>query len=202
MRVAATVSAMVIAAATALPCSAAVVPSATVRISVGNDGRQSNTDAWGLSLSANGRYASFAAESTLLPGGHKDQNGPRHTTLISAGRHATPANGNTAFFDISGNGRYVAYDSVATNLVPGDTNEASDVFVYDRVTRRTTRVTVARNGAQADGASYDPSISADGRRVSFSSVATNLVHGDTNHVDDVFVRDLATGRTTRGLGRQ
>ena len=92
---------------------------------------------------------------------------------------------------ISADGRFVAFDSEATNLVPGDTNDASDVFVRDRQTGTTRRVSVSSGGAQGNGASFDPAISADGRFVAFNSDATNLVPGDTNGAADVFVRTLA-----------
>jgi len=91
----------------------------------------------------------------------------------------------------------VAFDSAATNLVAGDTNDTHDVFVRDRQTGRTMRVSVASDGAQGNGHSFSPSISADGRYVAFYSYADNLVAGDTNSCYDVFVRDRQTGRTTR-----
>src|SRR2546425_47262 len=85
----------------------------------------------------------------------------------------------------------------ASNLVPGDTNGLADVFVHDRQTGTTTRVSVDSSGAQGNAGSYDPSMSADGRYVVFTSDASNLVPGDTNGVSDVFVHDLLTGATTR-----
>jgi Tol biopolymer transport system component len=98
---------------------------------------------------------------------------------------------------ISANGRFVAFPSEAADLVRHDSNGASDVFVEDRWTGSTTRVSVSASGAQADGASFDPpAISADGRYVAFVSSATNLVPGDTDGVDDVFVKDRRTGAIT------
>ena len=77
----------------------------------------------------------------------------------------------------------MAYSSHASNLVPGDTNGARDIFLFDRQTNTTTRISVASNGAQATGAfgSFNPEISSDGRFVTYSSDATNLVPGDTNN---------------------
>jgi Tol biopolymer transport system component len=107
---------------------------------------------------------------------------------------------------LAANGRFVAFQSFASNLVPGDTNDRSDVFVHDRLTGRTTRVSVSARGRQADGDSWGPSISGDGRLVSFVSDAGNLVPGDTNGCtdpttftlcSDVFVHDLLTGQTSR-----
>jgi hypothetical protein len=93
----------------------------------------------------------------------------------------------------------VAFDSDAANLVADDTNGQYDVFVHDRWTGATERVSVDSAGEQATGAigSSHPSISADGRFVAFHSSATNLVNGDTNNQIDVFVHDRQTGATER-----
>lgn len=99
---------------------------------------------------------------------------------------------------ISDDGRYVAFSSSAVNLVPRDTNLHEDVFVHDRLTRVTRRVSVSSWGDQAlAGDSYLPAISGDGRYVSFISAASNLVPADTNGKDDVFVHDGLTGVTIR-----
>jgi Tol biopolymer transport system component len=95
---------------------------------------------------------------------------------------------------ISADGRYVAFSSDASNLVPGDTNGKSDVFVRDRKLNRTTRVSVSSSGHQANGQSFDPAISANGRYVAFESNASNLPHGDG--ASQVFVRDLKLHKTT------
>ena len=88
------------------------------------------------------------------------------------------------------------FSSDASNLVPGDTNDATDVFVANDLAGTVTRVDVAADGTQAEGASFFPSISADGRYVAFQSYATNLVAADTNGTADVFVKDLQTGAVT------
>ena len=102
---------------------------------------------------------------------------------------------------VSADGRYVAFESYSNGLVEGDTNdchasrdECPDVFVRDRVTGRTVRVSVDSSGRQVsedplDGGSWIPSISADGRYVAFASGAPDLVPGDRNGVVDVFVHD-------------
>lgn len=103
---------------------------------------------------------------------------------------------------ISGNGRFVVFESRATNLVAGDTNRFSDVFVRDLSTGVTERVSVSGTGAQGNGDSYGGSISANGRYVAFVSQARNLVAGDTNIYWDVFVRDRSAGTTTQvSVGR-
>jgi hypothetical protein len=118
------------------------------------------------------------------------------TDVVSVNSAGVEGNQATEGAAISADGRFVAFASLASNLVPGDTNGTWDVFVYDRVTGGTERVSVGIY-AQANGASRAPAISADGRYVAFASVATNLVLGDSNMSEDVFVRDRAYALTTR-----
>ena len=94
--------------------------------------------------------------------------------------------------DTSADGRFVAFESQASNLVPGDTNSRSDVFVYDRQKRTTVRVSVRSDGAQGNDSSREPAISPDGRYVAFHSWASNLVSGDTKGLPDIFVHDRDT----------
>jgi Tol biopolymer transport system component len=115
---------------------------------------------------------------------------------VSAGPGGAQADGDSTDPSLSDAGS-VAFVSTATNLVPGDTNRAGDVFVHDPRTQTTRRVSVGPGSRQAAGASAAPAISADGRHVAFASSAANLVAGDRNRVADVFVHDLATGRTER-----
>jgi Tol biopolymer transport system component len=96
---------------------------------------------------------------------------------------------------ISADGRFVAFASKATNLVPGDTNRRTDVFVHDRKLGRTERVSVGSDGSQDGRPSFEPSISADGRFVAFASRATTLTVGDTSPNETVFVRDRQLGTT-------
>jgi len=116
----------------------------------------------------------------------------------SVASDGTEANGPSSMPAISRNGeaRWIAFASDATNLVPGDTNNATDIFVHDRWLGTTELVSVGANG-QGNGASTAPSISADGCKIAFESAADNLVAGDTNGWPDVFVRDRCAGTTTR-----
>jgi Tol biopolymer transport system component len=169
----------------------------------GNGGSFSGTEK-GLGVSAHGRFVVFSSAATdLVPG---DTNRQRdvfvrdvtsgRTTRVSVGAGGVEANGESRQGSISADGRYVAFNSRASNLVAGDTNGEWDVFVHDLRTGRTTRVSVGNQG-QADQSSIGPEISADGSHVAFTSAATNLVAGDTNDTQDVFVRDLRTQRTER-----
>jgi Tol biopolymer transport system component len=83
----------------------------------------------------------------------------------------------------------VTFQSDASNLVPGDGNDARDIFLWDRHTSATTRISVGRHGVEADSWSIVPKISADGRYIAFTSLAANLVPADTNGTRDVFVYD-------------
>ncbi|MFI7281291.1 TolB family protein [Micromonospora chersina] len=119
------------------------------------------------------------------------------TSRVSVSNTGKEGNDRSFAFAISGDGRHVAFDSSATNLVTGDTNGTDDVFIRDRGTRKTQRISVSSTGQQADASSSGPSISADGRYVVFVSAATNLVAGDANGLSDVFLRDLQSGTIRR-----
>lgn len=116
-------------------------------------------------------------------------------------RISTPGNDSSRAPSVSADGRFVAYASLADNLVEQDTNQKMDIFVFDRQDGRTECLT-----RQADGHSYNATISANGRFVAFVSQAENLVPGDNNGLEDVFVHDRQTGNTWRasvdGQGRQ
>jgi Tol biopolymer transport system component len=96
---------------------------------------------------------------------------------------------------VSAEGRYVAFDSHASNLVPEDANDTTDVFRHDRSTGETIRVSVASDGAEANGPSQYPSINADGRYIAFRSEATNLVAPSPLSLPAVYVHDCETGDT-------
>ena len=116
--------------------------------------------------------------------------------VTSAWDDASPAGGR--LIDISTDGRFVVFESDASNIVKGDTNGVTDVFLRDRATAITTRVSVSSADVQANGPSGGAgSVTPDGRFVSFSSAASNLVTGDTNGLADVFVRDTVAGTTER-----
>ena len=155
-------------------------------------------------MSDDGRYIAFTSP---LPLAADDTNGVEDVYLFDRGTHTTTrvsvatgggqANGDSFRAHLSADGRYVVFESVASNLVTGDTNGASDVFRHDRVTGETVRVSVATGGGQASGASLDATISDDGNLVAFSSTAFDLIASDANGASDVFVRDMTAGTTTR-----
>ena len=120
---------------------------------------------------------------------------PAGPSLISLAVDGGKSDGASFTPSISADGRYVAFASAASTMVAGDTNNTEDVFVYDRVARTNERVSVSSLGAEGNGASYGPAISADGRSVAFTSAASNLTPDDSNEQVDVFVRDLETQST-------
>jgi Tol biopolymer transport system component len=122
---------------------------------------------------------------------------PGDTIRVSLATDGTEGNSQSRFPAISADGRYVAFSSYASNLVSGDTNGSSDIFVHDTQTGTTTRVSLATDGTEGNYPSSSHAISADGRYVAFASYASNLVSGDTNLATDVFMHDTQTGTTTR-----
>lgn len=187
----------------------------TTRVSVNSIGSiQANGSSFDPALSADGRYVAFASTASNLVLG--DLNGPNviidgnntediyvhdretgATTLISVDGAGRPGDHASSAPAISADGRYVVFHSHASNLVPNDTNDAADIFVHDRQTSQTTRVSVSGSGVQGNGSSQWPTLSADGRYIAFASAASNLVSGDTNHQEDAFVHDRQTGQTIR-----
>lgn len=111
------------------------------------------------------------------------------TWRISRGPGGEPSNGPALDVGMSADGRYVAFTSTATNLVPGDDNGVDDVFLFDAATGETRLVSSNLDGLPGDGWSSGPAVSADGRYVAFYSWASDLVPGDVNAVQDVYVYD-------------
>jgi Tol biopolymer transport system component len=180
----------------------------TTLLSVGMGGATANGVSLQPSISANGRYVAFtSAASNLVPG---DTNNATDVFVRSLGWHPKTtrasvstdgSQGNGDSFDpsLSADGYTVAFASQASDLVAGDTNNATDVFVRSLGWHpKTTRASVSTDGSQGNGDSLQPSLSADGSTVAFTSEASNLVPGDTNNATDVFVRSLGWHpKTTR-----
>ncbi|MDP8958392.1 MAG: hypothetical protein M3N51_04135, partial [Actinomycetota bacterium] len=148
-----------------------------------------------IGLATLGMLTALLAAVATLP--VAAQTSDQVTERVSVASNGGQGDGISVDAAISADGRYVAFDSTASNLVGGDTNGAIDVFVRDRVSGTTERVSLASNEAQGNGHSGDPDISADGRYVAFGSSAPNLVVNDFNGEGDVFVRDRSRGATER-----
>jgi hypothetical protein len=185
-----------------------------VRVSTASDGTPGNgTSQTATALDDSGRHVVFADSSTNLVTG--DGNGAidvfvkdrtsNATTRVSVTSDGNERSGDSglAGVDVSGDGQIVVFTSKAA-LVENDTNTCGDpvgpcqdIYVHDRGTGQTTRVSVVTGGTQANGPSEWPRISRNGRYVTFTSHATNLVATDTNAATDIFVHDRVTGVTTR-----
>ena len=173
------------------------------RISVGTGGVEGDNYSSVESISVDGRFIAFYSDSTNLI--RHDTNGVgdifvhdsqlHRTERVSVGRGGVQADWYSFKASISAHGRFVAFDSGASNLVEHDTNGFVDIFVRDRSTDRTHRLSLGPRQREADEGSAEPVISAHGRYVAFYSTATNLVSGDINANYDVFVRDRARKST-------
>lgn len=170
-------------------------------------------DSWAPLLSPDGRFVLFtstannlmlASNNAAIPPSFpavlnvflRDRQSAT-TALVSVNlTGVSGGNGDSLPADLSTNGRYALFVSSASDLVPGDTNNATDIFVRDLVNGATILVSANTNGVAANGASRSPAMTPDGRYVAFVSDATDLVPGDTNQIADVFVRDLQAGTTT------
>ncbi|MBF0124394.1 MAG: PD40 domain-containing protein [Magnetococcales bacterium] len=182
----------------------------TKRVSVADGGKQSSGGvSWGghfsISISADGRSVAFVSSADdLVSGDSNDRNDvfvydtatgrAKRGSVSAAGAQASRGSSEPS---LSADGRWLAFQSFADNLVSGDSNGVWDIFVSDTSSGQIKRVSIASNGAQSNGDSYRPSISADGRLIAFESSADNLVSDDTNGSADVFVYDTATKQTKR-----
>jgi len=182
----------------------------TERVSVDSGGIESDDWSQCPGVSADGRFIVFESTATnLVPDDtngtfdifvHDRLTGSTERVSVASDEsqsNATSYSSNDHGPDISADGRLVVFYSYASNLVADDTNALGDIFVRDRQAGTTIRVSVASDGSEGDGYSFEPAISADGNFVVFQSFAGNLVAGDTNSVGDIFVRDLTAETTER-----
>jgi Tol biopolymer transport system component len=198
--------------AVALAQVATAGPVIISRVSTDSAGAQATApfggDSLNAAVSADGRYVAFESYANNLVTG--DSNGYTDvfvkntqtgaTTRVStdsSGAQATGFGATSVHPAVSADGRYVAFESYAPNLVGGDSNGLTDIFLKDTQTGTTTRVSTDSAGIQASGGSSFPDVSADGRYVAFMSDANNLVASDSNGQADVFVKDTQMGTTTR-----
>ena len=175
------------------------------RLSTTSSGGEANNGSDSPVFSPDGRSVVFRSYAKNLVDGDtnrvydiflKDLTSGAVTRLstTSSGGQAKGGSGSPVF---SPDGRSVVFQSDATNLVAGDTNGATDLFLKDLTTGTVTRLSTTSSGGEAKGGSYSPVFSPDGRSVVFQSYATNLVAGDTNGAPDFFLKDLTSGAVTR-----
>jgi CSLREA domain-containing protein len=189
---------------------------ANERVSISDSGLEGNDISVESALSGDARFVAFSSSaSNLVPGDTNSDFPPgfilgprdifvmdrqtRHVERVNVTKDGTQAElrSDSNRPAISADGRFVAFVSTASNLVPGDTNNRNDVFVYDRQDRKIERISIANDGTQADGNSDRPSISADGRFIVFQSSAENLISGVVYGGSGVFLYD----RQSRTLER-
>jgi Tol biopolymer transport system component len=170
-------------------------------ISVSSSGTVNNQNAFGPSISADGRHVAFTSRAgNLVPGKSTINNDvfvrdrqAGITERVSVASDGSEVDGHSGQASISADGGYVAFTSEAIDLVPDKTTSLDDVFVHDRQAGTTERVSAAADGTESDDDSGRPSISAEGRYVAFESSATNLVAGGTTGELQIFVHDLQSG---------
>ncbi len=183
-----------------------MVTGTTELISETASGIDGDANSYDPFIAADGRFVAFLSEASDLVAG--DGNGVQDvfvhdletgtTSLVTVDATGGGADGASYGASVSADGRFVAFSSDASDLVAGDTNGLTDVFVRDMVTGTTERVSVDAAGGNGDGTSGpNVSISDDGRTVAFQSEASDLIVGDTNGTADVFVRDRQRGVTDR-----
>lgn len=175
----------------------------TSRVSVFGGVSQGSRASGNAAISADGRFVAFDSFTSDFDDTNQASDVFVHdrvlatTTRVSVGPLGVEANAGSDAAAISADGRWVAFTSSASNLIVGDTNDAPDVFVHDRRTATTSRVSVGPGGTEGNRASGSAAISADGRYVAFDSLADNLIDRDSNQRMDVFVHNVQTGTTTR-----
>ena len=165
-------------------------------VSVTSTGAQGFQDSRSASVDESGRYVAFVTYSALVPrdSGIQPDVYLRDTILgttdrVSEGPNNESGNGVSFGAEMAKGGLFVVFYSRSSNLVPNDTNNVNDIFIWDRKNDSMERVSVAENGAEGNGTSYSGSVDRDGTVVAFVSAATNLVDGDNNGVIDVFIAD-------------
>jgi Tol biopolymer transport system component len=180
----------------------------TVLVSATRNGGVPNGWSSSPSIDGSGEFISFDSAATDLPGSPHSRvaqvylrdAASHHTTLISETSGGVPQNGSAPapfhqVSSISASGEWVTFDSIGNNLVRGDTNRRSDVFLHNVYTRATTLISVNDNGFEGNSDSFSPTISPDGTKIAFESFATNLAAGG-GPVENAFVRDLALHTTS------
>lgn len=178
---------------------------ATTLVSIGSQNAQGTGPSDEPAISGNGLFVAFVSAADNLVAGDTNESLDifvfdrqlQQTTRVSVSSRGTEANASSFSPSISGDGRYVAFVSDADNLVPNDTNEVGDIYVHDRQTGQTKRISMTSDGIEANGDNLSPAMSADGQVVVFESYASNLVPDDTNDQQDIFAHQVPTGQTSR-----
>ncbi len=175
------------------------------RISVSTKGKQGNENSYNPSISDDGRFIVFDSFASNLVMGDLNRKGDAFlhdrqdgsTVRVSKGFDGKEADGQSGYATISGDGMHIEFESLATNILPNQADYPADIYVMNRVTGAVEWISKPLLGAQATGSSGNATISRTGRFVAFTSSADNILPGDYNKRDDIFVRDRQTGTTQR-----
>lgn len=181
-------------------------PASTYRVSVSNRGEEANDYSNRHDVSGDGKVVAFRSFADNLVSGDGNETYDVFardveagvTTLISSSSEGVAGNLGSLAPALSRNGRFIAFQSDATNLVEGDRNNTSDIFLHDRLSGETIRVSIASDGGEGNAISWGPSLSSDGRLIFFLSDASNLTTDDANgSMTDLFFHDRLTRKTSR-----
>jgi Tol biopolymer transport system component len=175
----------------------------TTRVSVASNGTEANAYSDAPTLSADGRYVAFTSNASNLVNGDTEgkmdvfvHDTQTHSTIrVSVDGSGHGGNDRSGSPTLSSDGRYVAFDSLASNLVPNDNNAASDIFLRDLLNNVTSLISKDGSGHSILGNSFDPSISADGKFITFESSAT-LIVADSNNKRDIYLYDVVNNINT------
>ena len=181
------------------------VTSMTSRVSVSSAGTEGDGGSRDSVISSDGLYVAFSSDAENLdPNDNNNTSGiffhdsaTGITSRVSVSTAGTQGYGASFRPSMSSDGTYIVFESSSITFVQNDTNNATDIFVHDTSTGITSRVSVSTAGTQANLSSNYAALSPNGRYVTFTSIATNLVSDDTNSLTDIFVHDIGTGITSR-----
>lgn len=174
----------------------------TERVSISSSGNEANDESFFPTISADGRYVAFISFADLVKGTSsiyqqvyvRDLSSGK-TEIISVAGNGSPGDGDCWHVSLSTDGRFVAFSSEADNLTSGDPDSGTDIYLRDRQTGQLELISITKNGDKGNNSSSGPSISADGRYVTFFSQASNFFGGDTNALADIYIRDRQAGTT-------
>ena len=172
-------------------------------VSVSSDGTLANGMSLFSTISSDGNYVAFDSLASNLVANDINESGDiflrdrlnQTTELVTLSTDGSGANGSSTIGSISDDGRYISFESTADNLVTVDTNDVSDIFLYNRLNQTNELISVGLEGAAANGDSTVGLVSGNGGYVVYQSDADNLVADDINEASDIFIYNLQDGTT-------
>lgn len=169
------------------------------------DGSPADEFSYGAAISGSGRFIAYTSMASNLVEGFSDtapldvyvfDQQDQSTSIVSLNNSGVPGDHNSEYPSLSHSGRYIVFESFAENLVSNDTNGKKDIFMRDTFLDKTIKISIAITGPNANDHSYRPVISADGKFVSYESLASNLISDFVNPIRDIFLYEIQTGETS------